>query len=209
MLWAIFLFIHCNFRRYWWHHVSNFILLNEFGSVYIPCYHISFLFSHHYLFLTETVGNMIFARSVAIWHSRSLRNDMFLSLCSKSILVCMHSNHVQNQSNVSAYPAEELRIEPVKWWSPREGLLINKGALLRNAPHHRMTAHSHYSETNEVFGKKWENYTETSNKNLLLIKKYSIAFYNIQINFIRPCDLSEMRHFYFPNLNFWWNERQP
>ena len=169
MLWAIFLFIHCNFRRYWWHHVSNFMLLNEFGSVYIPCYHISFLFSHHYLFLTETVGNMIFARSVAIWHSRSLRNDIFLSLCSKSILVCMHSNHVQNQSNVSAYPAEELRIEPVKWWSPWEGLLINKGALLRNAPHHRMTAHSHYSETNEVFRKKWENYTETSNKNLLLI----------------------------------------
>ena len=66
-------------------------------------YHaISFLFSHHYLFLTETVGNMIFARSVAIWHFRSLMNDMFLSLCSKSILVCMHSNHVQNQSKVSS-----------------------------------------------------------------------------------------------------------
>ena len=93
----------------------------------------------------------------------------FLSLYSKSILVCMHSNHVQNQSNVSAYPAEELRIEPFKWWSPWEGLLINKGALMLSTPHHRMTAHSHYSETNDIFGKKWENYTETSNKNLLLI----------------------------------------
>ena len=80
-------------------------------------YHaISFLFSHHYLFLTERVGNMIFARSVAIWHSRSLMSDIFLTLCSKSIHVpvCMHSNHVQDQSKVSAYPAEELRIQPVK-----------------------------------------------------------------------------------------------
>ena len=115
----------------WWMNFKVFI------------YHaISFLFSHHYLFLTERVGNMIFARFVAIWHCRSLISDIFLSLCSKSILVCMDSNHVQNQSKVSAYPAEELRIQPVKWWSPWEGLLINKGVLLPNAPHHRMTVHS-------------------------------------------------------------------
>ena len=52
----------------------------------------------------------------------------FLTLCSKSILVpvCMHSNHVQDQSKVSAYPAEELRIQPVKWWSPWEGRPANK-----------------------------------------------------------------------------------
>ena len=49
----------------------------------------------------------------------------FSSLCSKWILVCMHSNHIQNQSKVSAYPAEELRIQPVKWWSPWEGLLMH------------------------------------------------------------------------------------
>ena len=43
-------------------------------------YHaISFLVSHHYLFLTERVGNMIFARSVAIEHSRSLMSDIFLA----------------------------------------------------------------------------------------------------------------------------------
>ena len=78
-------------------------------------YHaISFPFSHHHLFLTERVGNMIFGRFVAIGHSRSLMSDIFLSLCSKLILVCMHSNHVQNQSRGSAYPAEELRIQPVK-----------------------------------------------------------------------------------------------
>ena len=52
----------------------------------------------------------------------------FLTLCNKSILVpvCMHSNHVQDQSKVSAYPAEELRIQPVKWWSPWEGRPANK-----------------------------------------------------------------------------------
>ena len=61
----------------------------------------------------------------------------------------------------------------------------------------------------EVFGKKCENYIETRNKNLPPIYKHSIAFYNIEINFIRPGDLSEMRHFYFPNLSFSWNERQP
>ena len=84
------------------------------------------------------------ARSVAVWYSRSLRrNIFFLSLCSKSILLCMHSNHVQNKSKVSVNPAEELRIQSVIWWSPWEGLLINKGALLPNAPHHWMTAHSH------------------------------------------------------------------
>ena len=52
----------------------------------------------------------------------------FLTLCSKSILVPvgMHNNHVQDQSKVSAYPAEELRIQPVKWWSPWEGRPANK-----------------------------------------------------------------------------------
>ena len=81
-------------------------------------YHaISFLFSHHYLFLTE----------LETWYLRDLLlfgiTDhwwviYFLSLCSKSILLWMHSNHVQNQSKVSVNPAEELRIQPFKWWSP-------------------------------------------------------------------------------------------
>ena len=106
-------------------------------------YHaISFLFSHHYLFLTERVGNMISARSVAVWHSRSLMSNIFLLLCSKSILWCMHSNRVQNQSKVSVNPAEELRIQLVKWWSPWEGQLVNKATLLPNAPHHWMSFHS-------------------------------------------------------------------
>ena len=40
----------------------------------------------------------------------------------------MHSNRVQNQSKVSAYLAEEFRIQPVKCLSPWEGQLINKTA---------------------------------------------------------------------------------
>ena len=42
----------------------------------------------------------------------------------------MDCSYVQNQSNdVSIDLAEEPRIQPVKWWSPFEGQLINKGAL--------------------------------------------------------------------------------
>ena len=94
------------------------------------CHTTSFLFIYHYmyLFLIDTVGNMICARTVAVWHSWSLRSNLFL--CIKSILLCMDCSYVQNQSNnVSIDPAEEPRIQPVKWWSPCEGQLINKGAL--------------------------------------------------------------------------------
>ena len=57
----------------------------------------------------------------------------------------------------------------LKWRSPWEGQLINKGALLPNAPHQWITAHLHKSQTNEVFAKKWENYIEISYKNFLLV----------------------------------------
>ena len=51
--------------------------------------------------------------------------------------------------------------------SPRRGQLINKGAVLPNAPHHWMSGHCHKSQTNEVFGKKLENYIEINDKNCL------------------------------------------
>ena len=39
----------------------------------------------------------------------------------------MDYNHVQNQSDkVSINQAEEVRIQPVKWWSPWEGQQIDK-----------------------------------------------------------------------------------
>ena len=87
----------------------------------------------------------------------------FLSLCSKS----MHSNYVQNQSKVTAYPAEELRIQPVKWWSLWEGQLINKGALLPNAPHHWMTAHLTRAKQMKPLERMKIIKYETSNKNHL------------------------------------------
>ena len=54
-----------------------------------------------------------------------------------------------------------------------------------NAPHHWMTAHLHESQTNEGFGKKWENYIEIRDENFIpLIQKCIIAWYKFQIDFI-------------------------
>ena len=78
ILWAIFLFLHCNFWDIY--DIIMWVTLCYWMNLEVFIYHaISFLFSHHYLFLTERVGNMIFARSVAIWHSRSLMSDIFLA----------------------------------------------------------------------------------------------------------------------------------
>ena len=126
MLWAIFLFLHCNFRWYWWHHVSNFVI----EWIWKCLFH---MLSASYL----VIITCFWLRELETWYLQDLLPFgipdhwwviYFLTLCSKSILVpvCMHSNHVQDQSKVSAYPAEELRIQPVKWWSPWEGRPANK-----------------------------------------------------------------------------------
>ena len=98
----------------------------------------------------------------------------------------MDCNHAQNQGNkISVNPVEGLSIQPVKWWSPRESQLINKGALCLMHPNHWMTAHLHESQINEGFGKKWENHIEICYKNFIpLIQKCIIAWYKFQIDFI-------------------------
>ena len=98
----------------------------------------------------------------------------------------MDCNHAQNQGNeISVNPVEGLSIQPVEWWLSWESQLINKGALCLMHPHQWMTAHLHESQTNEGFGKKWENYIEIRYKNFIpLIQKCIIAWYNFQIDFI-------------------------
>ena len=115
----------------------------------------------------------------------------------------MDCNHAQNQDNkVSVNPVEGLSIQPVKWWSPWESQLINKGALCLMHP---ITTHLHESQTNESFGKKWENYIEIRYKNFIpLIQKCIIAWYKFQIDFILQKYYMVNQEFviFFPKLEF-------
>ena len=119
----------------------------------------------------------------------------------------MDCNHAQNQGHkISVNPVEGLSIQPVEWWSPWESQLINKGALCLMHPHQWMTAHSHESQTNEGFGKKWENYIEIRYKNFIpLIQRCIIAWYNFQIDFILQKYYMVNQEFviFFSRLNFY------
>ena len=68
ILWAIFLFLYYrDTDDIMW---ATLCYWMNFESVYLPCCQLP-IFSLHDLILTEWVGNMIFARSNAIWHSKS------------------------------------------------------------------------------------------------------------------------------------------
>ena len=167
-------FFYCNFWWYWcdimWTALWNWMNFRVF--IYQTS---SFLFGHHYLFLTETVGNIWYMYleelvQFEIPDHWGMTNFIFISFFNSvhQFFLYIDCNHAQNQGNkISVNPVEGLRIQPVEWGSLWRGQLINKGALLPNAPHHWMTAHCHKSQKNEVFGKKWENYIEINDKNCL------------------------------------------
>ena len=88
----------------------------------------SFLFSHTCFWLRQLE---IF--DTCIWKNccnLGLQSDCFFLKLGTPILLYMDCNHAQKQGKkISVNPIEGLSIQPVKWWSPWEPQLINKGAL--------------------------------------------------------------------------------
>ena len=190
--------LRCNFWKYmhWWHPVSNFVYWHE-----CQCLNIRPAASYLAILVSDWDSwkhmTHVSRRTVVIWESKVMYN-----------LIAS-----QNQGNkISVNQVEGLSIQPVEWWSPWESQLINKGALCLMHPHQWMTAHLHESQTNEGFGKKWENYIEIRYKNFIpLIQKCIIAWYNFQIDFILQKYYMVNQEFviFFPKLEFLWNRTQP
>ena len=182
---------------HWWHPVSNFVYWHA-----CQCLNIKPAASYLAILVSDWDSwkhmTHVSRRTVGIWDSKVMYN-----------LIAFFLNSVHQF--LYKWTAIMLRIMTI-----RSQLIIISADKQRrsmpNAPHHWMTAHLHESQTNEGFGKKWENYIEIRYKNFIpLIPKCITAWYNFQIDFILQKYYMVNQEFViiFPSFNFLWNRRQP